>query len=69
MLHVVDMSGVAGSVGHSDLNVTGLRPSLATRHCVLLVNIPNTLNLLSWILIYLCALHETFLHYIHNGNC
>ena len=36
--------------------VTGSRPSLATRHirCVLLVIGPNKLNLLSWLLIYLC---------------
>ena len=39
-----------------DLNVTSLSPALATRHIriVLLVNSPNKLNLLSWLLIYLC---------------
>ena len=45
----------------SNLNVTGLRPPAATRHTrvryngyVLLVNRSNKLNLLSWLLIYLC---------------
>ena len=52
----VDMCGVAESVRLSDLNVTGSRPPLATRHvrCVLLVNCPNKLNLLSWLFFYLC---------------
>ena len=60
----VDMCGVEGKRRLCDLNVTSLRPPLATRHirCVLLVNSPNKLNLLSWLLIYLCnkesALHE-----------
>ena len=47
---------VAGKRRTSDLNVTGSRPPLAIRHirCVLLVNSPNMLNLLSWLLIYLC---------------
>ena len=57
------MCGVAAKRWTSDLNVTGLRPPLATRHIryVLLVNSPTKLNLLSWLLIYLCsALHQTF---------
>ena len=58
---------VAQSVkgGLIDLNVTGPRPPVATRliRCVLLVNSPNKLNLLSLLLIYLCnkysAMHQT----------
>ena len=48
----VDMCGVAGKWRTSDLNVTGLRPQLATSHirCVLLVSSPTKLNLLSWLL-------------------
>ena len=51
----VDMCGVEGMRRLCDLKVTSLSPSLATRHirCVLLVNSPNKLNLLSWLLIYL----------------
>ena len=39
----------------SDLNVTGSRPTVTTRHIryVLLVNSPNNFNLLLWLLIYL----------------
>ena len=53
---VVDMCGVEGKRRLCDLNVTSSSPALATRHipCVLLVNSPNKLNLLSWLLIYLC---------------
>ena len=52
----VDMCGVEGKRRLCDLNVMSSRPVLATRHirCVLLVNSPNKLNLLSWLLIYLC---------------
>ena len=52
----VDMCSVARKRRISNLNVTGLCPPLATRHirCVLLVNSPNKLNLLSWLLIYFC---------------
>ena len=48
--------GVKGKRRLCDLNVTNPSPALATRHirCVLLVNSPNKLNLLSWLLIYLC---------------
>ena len=44
------------SIGLCDLNDMASRPPLATRHihCVLLVNSPNKLNILSWLLIYLC---------------
>ena len=51
-----DMCGVEGKRRLCDLNVTSSSPALATRHirCVLLVNSPNKLNLLSWLLIYLC---------------
>ena len=61
------MCGVEGKRQLCDLNVTSLSPALATRHIrsVLLVNSPNMLNLLSWLLIYLCnkysALHQTFI--------
>ena len=50
------MWGVAAKRRTSDLNVTGLRPPLTSRHIryVLLVNNPNKLNLLSWLLFYLC---------------
>ena len=50
------MCSVAAKRRTSDLNVTGSRPPLTTRHMryVLLVNSPNVLNLLSWLLIYLC---------------
>ena len=53
--HIVDMCGVEGKRRLCDLNVTSLSPALAIRHirCVLLVNSPNKLNLLSWLLIYL----------------
>ena len=58
MLHYlfVHMSGVEGKRQLWDLNVTSSSPALATRHIrtVLLVNSPNKLNLLSWLLIYLC---------------
>ena len=52
----VDMCGVEGKRRLCDLNVTSSSPALATRHirCVLLVNSPIKLNLLSWLLIYLC---------------
>ena len=52
----VDMCGVEGKRRLCDLNVTSSSPALATRHIriVLLVNSPNKLNLLSWLLIYLC---------------
>ena len=48
------MCGVEGKRRLCDLNVTSSSPALATRHirCVLLVNSPNKLNLLSWLLIY-----------------
>ena len=51
-----DMCGVEGKRRLCDLNVTSSSSALATRHirCVLLVNSPNKLNLLSWLLIYLC---------------
>ena len=50
------MCGVEGKRRLCDLNVTNSSPALATRYirCVLLVNSPNKLNLLSWLLIYLC---------------
>ena len=50
------LCGVEGKRRLCDLNVTSSSPGLATRHirCVLLVNSPNKLNLLSWLLIYLC---------------
>ena len=53
--HNVDMCGVEGKRRFCDLNVTSSSPALATRHirCALLVNSPNMLNLLSWLLIYL----------------
>ena len=60
------MCGVEGKRRLCDLNVTSSSPALATRHirCVLLVNSPNKLNLLSWLLIYLCnkknTLHQAF---------
>ena len=43
------MCGVEGIVGLCDLNVTSLRPPLATRHkrCVLLVISSNKFNQLS----------------------
>ena len=52
----VDKCGVVGKRRTSDRNVTSSRPPLATKHirCVLLVNSPKKLNLLSWLLIYLC---------------
>ena len=55
-LKYVDMCGVEGKRRLCDLNVTSSSPALATRHIryVLLVNSPNKLNLLSWLLIYLC---------------
>ena len=55
-IYNVDMCGVEGKRRLCDLNVTSSSPALATRHirCVLLVNNPNQLNLLSWLLIYLC---------------
>ena len=51
-----DMCGVEGKRRLCDLNVTSSSPALATRHirCVLLVNSSNKLNLLSWLLLYLC---------------
>ena len=54
--HVWCFSGVEGKRRLCDLNVMSLSPALATRHirCVLLINSPNKLNLLSWLLIYLC---------------
>ena len=54
--YFVDMCGVEGKRRLCELNVTSLSPALATRHirCVLLVNSPNKLNLLSWLLIFLC---------------
>ena len=50
------MCGVEGKRRLCDLNVTSSSPALATRHirCVLLVNSPNKVNPLSWLLIYLC---------------
>ena len=57
-LHILifDMCNVAEKRQTSYLNANGLRPPLTTRHtrCVLLVNSPNNLNLLSWLIIYLC---------------
>ena len=52
----VDMCGVEGKRRLCDLNVTSLSPALATKHIriVLLVNSPNKLNPLLWLLIYLC---------------
>ena len=56
ILRNIDMCGVEGKRRLCDLNVTSSSPALATRHIrnVLLVNSPNKLNLLSWLLIYLC---------------
>ena len=56
LYNFVDMCGVEGKRRLCDLNVTSSSPVLATRHIriVLLVNSPNKLNLLSWLLIYLC---------------
>ena len=53
---IVDMCGVEGKRRLCDLIVTSSSPALATRHIrfVLLVSSPNKLNLLSWLLIYLC---------------
>ena len=55
-LCLVNMCGVEGKRRLCDLNVTSSSPALATRHIriVLLVNSPNKLNLLSWLLSYLC---------------
>ena len=52
----VDICGVEVKRRLCDLNVKSSSPALVTRHirCVLLVNSPNKLNLLSWLLIYLC---------------
>ena len=54
--HTNGMCGVEGKRRLCDLNVTSSSPALATRHIriVLLVNSPDKLNLLSWLLIYLC---------------
>ena len=59
VMAIVDMCGVEGKRRLCDLNVKSSSPALATRHirCVLLVNSPNKLNLLSWLLIaigYVC---------------
>ena len=52
------MRDVEGKRRLSDLNVTSSSSALATRHiyavCCCMVNSPNKLNLLSWLLIYLC---------------
>ena len=52
------MCGVAANQRTNDLNVTGLRPPLAPNIyaicAVVLVNSPNKLNLLPWLLIFLC---------------
>ena len=48
------MGGVVGKRRLCDLIVSSLRTALATRHNYTLVNSPNKLNLLSWLLIYLC---------------
>ena len=61
------MCGVVAKRRTSDLSVTGSCPSLATRHIryVLFVNSPKKLNILSWLLIYLCkesVLHQTFFY-------
>ena len=54
MLKLVDVCGVEGKRRLCDLNVTSSSPALATKYSsVLLVNSPNKLNLLSWLLIYL----------------
>ena len=55
-LYFVYMCGVKGQRWLCDLNLTSSSLALATRHIriVLLVNSPNKLNLLSWLLIYLC---------------
>ena len=55
------MCGVGESVGPCDLNVTGLRPPLATRHilCVLLVNNPNELQEKHSILIFFSVEHAS----------
>ena len=47
--------------GVSDLEVSGSRPPVATRRIryVLLVNSPNV-NLLSWLLIYLCNINKVY---------
>ena len=52
----LDMCGVEGKRRLCDLNVTSSSQALTTQHirCVLLVNRRNKLNLLSWLLIYLC---------------
>ena len=64
------MCGVTAKRGASDLNVSGSRPPLATRHirCVLLVNSPNKLNLLSWLLIYLCNIFMKRIKNYKNKN-
>ena len=56
IMKIVDMCGVEAKRRLRDQNVASSSPALATRHirCVLLVNSPNKLNLLSWLLIYLC---------------
>ena len=55
--YAVDMCGVERKRWTTDLNVTGLRPALATIHvrCELLDRGPNKLNLFSWLLSYLCG--------------
>ena len=55
--HGINICGVEGKRRLCDLNVTSSSPALTTRHihCVLLVNSPNKVNLLSWRLIYLCS--------------
>ena len=54
--YMLTVSTCVESVQLCDLNVTGSHQPHATRHidCVLLVNSPKKLNLLSWLLIYLC---------------
>ena len=54
--YMLTVSTCVESVQLCDLNVTGSHQPNATRHidCVLLVNSPKKLNLLSWLLIYLC---------------
>ena len=56
----VDMCGVEGKRRLCDLNVTSSSPALDTRHIrsVLLVNSPNKLNLLSWLLIYIYVINK-----------
>ena len=56
LANINGMCGVEEKRRLCDLNATSSIPALATRdiRSVLLVNSPNKLDLLSWLLIYLC---------------